>query len=261
MSAPAGCQRWTLGRDTYRRPAEPIRPSEYEVADVGAAEAKRFVLDHHYSGAFPAARWRHGLFRGGRLVGVAVWSQPFNPRVLARVFRQADPAQLCELGRFVLLDEVPANGETWLLGRCFELLRREGVRGVVSHSDPQARTAASGRVVFPGHVGTIYQAHNAVYLGRGTPRTLHLLPSGAVLSEEAIGKVRLRKQGWRYAVRSLVAAGAPEPGDDLRGWLRALMGTLTRRFRHRGCHRYAWALDRRLRPALPAGQPYPKKAG
>ena len=35
-------------------------------------------------------------------------------------------AQAVELGRFVFLDQVGFNGESWLLARCFELLRRDG---------------------------------------------------------------------------------------------------------------------------------------
>ena len=48
------------------------------------------------------------------LQGVAVFSHPCNDRVLTSVFpgRATDSV---ELGRFVLLDEVPGNGETWML--------------------------------------------------------------------------------------------------------------------------------------------------
>ena len=52
-------------------------------------------------------------------------------------------------------------------------------------SDPLPRTRADGTVVMPGHLGTIYQAANAVYTGRGTPRTLTLLPDGTVFSDGA----------------------------------------------------------------------------
>ena len=55
-----------------------------------------------------------------------------------------------ELGRLVLLDEVPGNGESWFIARCFELLRREGIVGVLSFSDPVPRTTADGRKVLPG---------------------------------------------------------------------------------------------------------------
>lgn len=68
--------------------------------------------------------------------------------------------------RFVLLDECPGNSESWFLARCFDALLADGVRGVVSFADPVPRRTASGRLVMPGHVGTIYAATNAVYAGR-----------------------------------------------------------------------------------------------
>ena len=37
-----------------------------------------------------------------------------------------------ELGRFVLLDSVAGNGETWFLARSFEILRKHAIVGVVS---------------------------------------------------------------------------------------------------------------------------------
>src|ERR671937_3248818 len=80
-------------------------------------------LEHHYAGSYPAARWRFGLFRRSVLQGVAVFSHPCHDRVLTAVFpgRATDSV---ELGRFILLDGVPGNGESWFLGRCFAHLRR-----------------------------------------------------------------------------------------------------------------------------------------
>jgi hypothetical protein len=46
------------------------------------------------------------------------------------------------LSRLVLLDEVEFNAESWLLGRAFELLRREGIPGVVSCPSPTRSPAA-----------------------------------------------------------------------------------------------------------------------
>jgi hypothetical protein len=245
----------------YRPPDEPIRTAEYDVAELpDDALAKAFVVQHHYSGSYPAARWRFGLFRRGVLQGVAVFSHPCNDRVLTSVFpgRATDSV---ELGRFVLLDEVPGNGETWMLGRCFRLLRREGLAGVVAFSDPCRRLNREGVPVFGGHVGTIYQSHNGVYLGRGLPRTLSLLPDGRVFSDRAQQKVRAADRGVRYAVRQLVESGAEPPRSwepaALSDWLRAWKGRLCRTVRHRGTHKYAWALSRRVR--LPRGLPYPKQ--
>lgn len=253
------CQRWRDRRDSYRPAGETIRTADYEVVEIpDDRTAKRFVLEHHYSGTYPSARFRFGLYRGLELAGVAVFSVPCNDRVLTSVF-PVEAAAATELGRFVLLDDVAGNGETWFLGRCFEQLRAHGIAGVVSFSDPLARRTADGAVVFGGHVGTIYQAHNACYLGRGTARTLRVLPNGAVLSDRAIQKIRGRERGWMYAVDDLVAAGAPAPGDDLRSWLKTWLPQITRPLRHAGNHKYAWALEGRLRKGLSAAAPYPKQ--
>lgn len=252
------CQRWRSRRDSYRPAGEPIDPLRYEVAALSTdSVARAFVELHHYSGTYPAARRRFGLWRAGALVGVAVFSVPTNPRSLACL---PDPAGSAELGRFVLLDDVPANGETWLLGRCFELLRRDGFSGVVSFSDPAARTTSSGSMVHPGHVGTIYQAHNAVYLGRAARNTVHLLPDGRALSARAMAKIRQREVGWRYSSRQLELAGAAAltETEDAAAWLAHWLPRVTRRFRHPGNHKYAWTLHRRDRRFLPASQPYPK---
>jgi hypothetical protein len=262
-------QRWLLHRDSYRPAGEVIDTRRFEVAEIcDDATAKSFVLQHHYSGTYPAARFRFGIYGAMGLAGVAVFSVPCNDAVLTSVF-PCEPTAAAELGRFVLLDHVPGNGETWFLGRCFELLRRGGLAGVVSFSDPTARTGVDGATVFGGHVGTIYQAHNAVYLGRGTPRTLRILPDGSVLSDRAIAKLRAGHRGWRYAAARLIAFGAeppPEAGDELETWTKYLRGwadrwipRLTRPLRHRGNHKYAWALDRSLRRHLPASLPYPKE--
>ncbi|MCI0571052.1 MAG: hypothetical protein L0Y66_09880 [Myxococcaceae bacterium] len=253
-------QRWRFGRHSFLPAGEPIRTAEYEVATMpGDAEAKAFVVAHHYSGTFPAARARFGLYRRGVLAGVAVFSQPINDASLACL--PGASGESAELGRFVLLDSVPGNGETWFLARAFECLRREGWVGVVSFSDPEPRQRADGTTVFPGHIGTIYQAHNAVYLGRGTSRTLRLLPDGTVLSDRTIQKIRARERGWTYGVEQLVRAGAepPHPNVDLREWLADVLPRVTRRLRHPGNHKYAWTLQSRHRRHLPASRPYPKR--
>src|SRR5262245_59640672 len=113
MTSPL-CQRWWYGRDRYRRTGETIRTAEYDVETAAEGEARAFVLAHHYSGSY-AARRRFGLFRRGVLAGVAVFSVPVNDRAVTGVFNVGDARDCLELGRFVLHDEVPGNGETWFL--------------------------------------------------------------------------------------------------------------------------------------------------
>lgn len=253
------CQRWSQGRASYRPAREVVDTSRLAVAPIASdRDARAFVESHHYSRSYPAARRRFALLQDGLLCGVAVFSQPMSDAVF-RDF-SAPPSECLELGRFVLLDAVAANAETWFLARCFRSLRTEGFAGVIAMSDPVPRADAAGAVTFRGHVGTIYQASAAHYMGRATPRSLHLLPDGSTLSARTLQKIRAQEKGWRYAVAQLVDAGAPPPpaAADLRLWLASALPIVTRRLRHGGNHRYGWALHRRAWAASPQKLAYPK---
>lgn len=292
-----GNQRWRDGRDRYRPAGEVIDPRAYEVAIIpDDTTPKAFVERHHYSGSFPAARFRVGLYnvRGDvrvadvlrdaeielraeavrrlraeldkRLVGVAVFSHPPSEAVLERL--PCERLAGVELGRFVLLDSVPGNGESWFLARCFELLRANGFEALVSHSDPVPRFTLDGGLVMPGHVGSIYQATNAVYAGRTKPYLHAMMPDGTVFSPRSMTKIRLAERGHLRCVDELVGYGAPPPSsadlatrDGRRDWMWGAIAVVGRRVRHAGNHRYLWAIDKRLRRAVAAlacGAPYPK---
>lgn len=259
-------QRWKERRHSWRHPDDGgFDRRRYDVATLDEGRARAFVEQHHYTGSYPAARLRYGLWERTQLVGVAVLSVPVQRAVLTTVFPTLEPYQeSLELGRFVLLDAVPANGESWFLARVWELAAAEGLRGVVSFSDPVRRASLDGLVVLPGHVGLIYQASNARYLGRATARTLHLLPDGTVLSARALQKVRADERGHAAVERLLVSFGAPARARDQQGsgWLReALAAARVRSLSHPGNHRYAFVLGRartRVQVGLRA-LPYPKQ--
>jgi len=268
----ATCQRWTRRHETRRPAGELLAPGRYGVEVLDEAEARAFVIGNHYSGSYPAARCRVGLFEVGvGLVGVGVFSVPAGPKVISRWLPHLDHnAEGIELGRLVLLDRVPGNGETWFLARAFELLRQElpEVRGVLSFADPAQRVAADGAVITPGHVGTIYQALNGRHLGRSRRRTLWLDAQGQVVSERALAKLRTGDRGAAYAYERLRTAGAPArlPLEDGRTYVkRALRAGPFRTLRHPGCLAYTWPLgDRRERKAYqrhaPPALPFPKAA-
>lgn len=256
-------QRWRDRDESWRPGPEPIDTSRYEIAAIpDDTTARRFVEQHHYSGRYVAARRRFGLYqRGGMLVGVAVFSAPMQARALTRYF--PDVKTSLELGRLVLLDEVPGCGESFFVAECFRQLKREGFVGVLSFSDPEPRRREDGTVVHPGHVGIIYQALSARFEGRSTKRTLRVLPDGTVFSERAASKIRQLEWGCEPQAARLVAAGA-EPFDrsDPAGWLRRALDKTTRPLAHPGNYRYLWGLDRALRRALPPNPAdYPRPVG
>ena len=252
-------QVWRARRASYRPAGEPFDPRAYEVAPIAQdAIARAFVVEHHYSGTYPAARRRFGLYqRGGALVGVVVFSVPVRAEVFAPMPREAWSA-CAELGRLVLLDTVQSNAESWFVRRCLDALTREGFAGVVSFSDPFRRHALDGTVVHAGHIGGVYQALGARYVGRARPGAMLLLPDGRSLSPRAVAKIRAGHRGREYAAAQLVAAGAPPLDGDPGTWVDTALEQVTRRVRHPGNLKYAWPFGRATAKAVGEGLPYVK---
>lgn len=270
------CQRWESRAPSWRHTSEGgFSPSRYHVTAIDWDTALTFVTTHHYSGAFSSAVLRFGLVERttGRLVGVCVYGNGMTPAVLLNPFPRLAPSrEALELSRLVLLDEVPANAESWFVAQTFELLRETGVMGVVMYSDPNQRSTPAGAIM-PGHLGIVYQALSFRYVGVSKPRWEDHLPDGTVLSERTTSKVRGLEQGAMGAVRRLVQIGADNPGDlsamptaERVAWLEhAKRQVGARHVKRQGKHRYITATGTSLQrkrtmrgvdlPALP----YPKR--
>jgi hypothetical protein len=258
------CQRYTERRESRRPAGEPIVTSEYEVAPIESdAVARRFVSQHHYAGYASPTSHRFGLYHRGELVGVALFGPPASMAAHRKVWPTLTTKEAVTLGRLVLLDSVPGNGESWFVSRCFDLLAtpklyrpldrhgdpRAPIVGIESCADPWPRHNASGEVVFRGHLGIVYQSTNGRYVGRTNDNTMRLFPDGTVLSNRAAGKLVRGERGNGHPVAQLEAWGADKlcTGDDAVAWMRCWRDRLTTTMRHRGNHRYLWCLNRRRR--------------
>lgn len=251
-------------------------PSRYTVAEIFSdTEARAYIERNHYSGSYPAARFRFALLRDGVMVGLAVYSVPTNKKALRPL--PEDLKTSVELGRLFLEEDLGKNAESWFVARTFRLLPEKGITGVMSFADstprvvdappqdgPRARRRkrAAKRVVFEGHVGTIYQALNGVYVGRGTRRTLRMLPDGKILNARSLQRIRDKYRGWEHAVAQLRRYGAgPVVGGDTRAWVRRWVPKITEPVQHPGNHKYVWGLTRKLHRELQKyALPYPKKS-
>ena len=192
------CQRWSRRRASYRPAGEIFDPRYVSVEPISEQKAKTFVLREHYSGSYPAARFRAGVlvkepFRRERLAGVGVFSVPMNQKVVPAYFAGLHASDGVELGRFVLDATLASNAESFCLARMHRLLKAAipQVRGVLAYCDPVERRDETGAVVKRGHVGTIYKATNATYRGTSSARTLWMSPSGASLADRLLSKARL----------------------------------------------------------------------
>jgi hypothetical protein len=178
-------------------------------------------------------------------------------------------AESAEISRLALIDEVPANGESFFTAAALRLAAERGVRGVVTFSDPipRARRTGDGQMISSnGHWGIVYQSCNFVFTGRGTARTLTVLPDGTVLTARSRAKLTGGEAGAAGVARRLEALGAPPrlPGQAAGQWVtEALEHIGARRVRHPGNFRYALPVGRsraeRSRTVIALGaMPYPK---
>src|SRR3984885_12440535 len=237
------CQLPPPNRPTSLPARPPFDPSRFGVEPIDTTDARTFVETHHYSGRFPVEIASYGLFESkpnacAALVGVAVFSIPVNtPAALTALL---EPGQtVCDLGRFILNDHVLANAETWFLTRAYRALRQHKTLAdgrtprfpfSTSYSDPCPRPRFD-HIIFPGHVGIVYQAKNACYTGRSRAR----------LSDRALSKLRADDNDARHVYARLREHGAPplRAGESGARYLeRALIEGPFRRIRHRGNHRY-----------------------
>ncbi len=251
-------RRWLRRVPSWRRPEDGgFDRRRYTVTAIGHDVAHQFVTTHHYLGSYPADKLRYGLVdkHSDRLVGVAVFAEPASRRVLTKPFGERIGGSVAStLSRFVLLDEVPANAETFFLGAAFrDAAREHQLLAVVSFSDPMPRPAPGGAVL-AGHVGGIYAAEGrGRYARRGTGRTLVFLPDWTLLSDRTAQKIRKGEPGAAAAIARLVGYGATPPatGEHMGRWLSVALAEVGAvRASHAGNHRWLFALGTRTQRTL-----------
>ncbi len=264
------CQRWRNGRESYRPAGELIQVEQdgYFAEVIPRSIAKEFVSEHHYQKSYPAQKLNVGLYRDGikgthELCGVATFSIPSNNKVFARYIDGGTIYNSSELGRFVLLDDVPGNGETWFLSRAFKQLKakKPEIESILSFSDPVRRTSLCGKETMPGHIGTIYQAHNGRFVGMSNKKRLVLTDEGISVDPRMVSKLRNMESGNGYAREWIEkntgkAMGENESPVDFVNRAKASLRT----YRHPGNYAYLWPLfdnkkerreiERRFLPAL-----------
>ena len=137
---------------------------------------------------------------------------------------------------------------------------------MIAYADPMPRQTASGHTVMPGHIGVIYQASSATYVGKAQPKTLHVNQDGIALSSRGLSKIRLQEHGASSAEKRLVKLGAAPRafGQDPTQWVAQVLQTgVFRKIHHPGNHVYCFAIGkscekRRLTSLFSPAHPYPK---
>ena len=134
------------------------------VACIAIRIAKELIVLNHYLHTLPGGTaMAFGVLLGGRLLGALTLGA--GPTNAYRLVEGASPRHCIALTRLWLSEELPPNAESRVIGIVLRnLARHTDLKFVVSYADPSQ-----------GHVGTIYQASNWLYLGLSQATPLYSL--------------------------------------------------------------------------------------
>lgn len=146
------------------KPDGPVFDSSWRrschIERVGIVDIDEFVQAHYLKKRPAIVLLALAMVCNGEKVGCIIYSAP------AMQTEKRLGGKTWELARLYLVDRMPKNSETWLIGQSVKYIKRErsDVMFLVSYADPTA-----------GHDGTIYRAANwrdegLTEAGRKTPR-------------------------------------------------------------------------------------------
>ena len=126
---------------------------DYEIKTLSYQEAMTVVVEKHYLHRKCPVSRAYGLFKisSGECVGVVTYGVSPSSTLLKGICGPEEAKNVYELNRLWVSDEVPKNGESFLIANTMCLLDREIV---VSFADTSQ-----------GHLGVVYQASNFIYTG------------------------------------------------------------------------------------------------
>lgn len=131
--------------------------ARYDIKKIPNATAQAVVVREHYLHRKAPCSVAFGLFDGDELKGVVMYGTPSSAPLRRGIAGPEYVNDVAELTRLWVADDVPKNGESFLISNT---VKRAGKRIVVSYADTSQN-----------HVGTVYQAANWLYTGLSAKRT------------------------------------------------------------------------------------------
>jgi len=130
---------------------------DYSIHEITYREAMDCVIKNHYLHRKCPCSKAFGLFLNGELKGVVVYGTPSSSPLRIGIAGGKNKDNVIELSRLWVCDDVPKNGESFLIGNT---IKKAGKDIVVSYADTDQK-----------HLGVVYQATNWLYTGLSAKRT------------------------------------------------------------------------------------------
>ena len=129
---------------------------QWVVKRVDRSEIRHFIEKWHYSNSINGciADYCYALYDTNDVMKGAMF---FGRMAMANQWKRfsKNPEDVIELRRLCCVDDTPRNAESYFIGKCLKLLRKDWRKGtVVSYADKEY-----------GHAGTIYKASNFKMVG------------------------------------------------------------------------------------------------
>lgn len=130
---------------------------DYYIKEIDFKTAMEVLIDKHYLHRRAPYSHAYGLFekKTNKLVGVINYGVNASTTLLKGICGDSEKDNVYELNRLWVDDNVPKNGESFLISNTMKLLDKEII---VSYAD-------TGQ----GHTGYVYQATNFLYTGMSAP--------------------------------------------------------------------------------------------
>lgn len=184
-------------------------------------------LNFHYAKSVPSVQYAYNVYEGGQWCGCIIYSSGANNHI-------ACPFGLVQ-GEVIELVRVALNGKQSKTSECVAKSIKQ------LHKDaPQVKVIVSYADTDHGHVGTIYQATNWLYIGQGAPIHSFIIHGK---------KTHFKSIHSKYGFVNLE-------------WIRKNVDPNAQDFTPGGKHKYVYFFDKKLRKEWQAkALPYPKKDG
>ena len=208
------------------------------VRPVGRHLAEQIILKYEWLGTMSLTRWHYGIFFGSYCAGVTcVGGSDVTGGVNNHLFYRVDRRELLILARGACVHWAPPGTNSKLVSwTCRMVAKASHAKVIIAYADTDA-----------GEIGTIYQACNWIYIGRGSSTRQWIAPNGRVYDQKYPSNLRTRdgkKLPRQLYVQEMKRLGWREQESNPK-------------------HRYAFILDRSdkaLADHMAAlRQPYPKR--
>ena len=184
-----------------------------DIRTVNRNDVMPFFTEHHYLATPPTNTQSYlGIFYNNELIGTITYGYPTGPPAYKAIAKNngvsiLTPQNVFELTRLYIKDVGVKNMESSVISKANDIINKNfpNVKAIVTYADPSQ-----------GHVGTIYQATNAVYQGKGAnTKQFKDTTSGRLLR----GRDLKTKFGTSKS-KEILAAGHPVEKVDVSGKMR-----------------------------------------